>query len=88
MKMQSLKRNLKVLKKVKCRFKKGDNVLAIAGDNKGQKGAVLSVSGERVIVQGLNLRKKHVKPNQQMQKGGIIEMERPIHASNLMRCTE
>lgn len=88
MKMLSMKKNLKVLKKVKCKFKKGDNVLAIAGDNKGQKGAVLSVSGERAIVQGLNLRKKHVKPNPQMQKGGIIEMERPIHVSNLVRCSE
>jgi large subunit ribosomal protein L24 len=87
MKMLKMK-NLRTQQRVKCKLKKGDQVVAIAGDDKGQKGQILSVVGERIVVQGLNLKKKHVKPNQQMQKGGIIEIERPIHVSNLKRCSE
>lgn len=69
------------------KVKKGDRVIAIAGNNRGLSGTVLSVDGDKVIVQGLNIRKKHVKPSQLNQKGGIIELEKPIHISNLKVCT-
>lgn len=64
------------------KIRKGDKVVAIAGNSKGQQGSVLSCSGEKVLVQGLNLRKKHVKP-QNNQPGRIVELEKPIHVSNL-----
>ena len=69
------------------KIRKGDKVIAIAGNNRGKTGTVLSCSGENVLVQGLNVRKKHVKPSQQNQRGGIITMEKPIHVSNLKVCT-
>ncbi len=65
------------------KIRKGDRVLAIAGNNRGQIGTVLSVDADRVLVQGLNLKKKHVKRSQLNQRGGIVEMEKPIHVSNL-----
>jgi large subunit ribosomal protein L24 len=68
------------------KIRKGDKVVAIAGNDRGKTGTVLTCSGERVLVQGLNVRKKHVKPTQQNQSGGIIEMEKPIHVSNLKIC--
>jgi large subunit ribosomal protein L24 len=69
------------------RIRKGDQVIVIAGKNKGQKGEVLSVAdgGERVIVGNVNLVKRHTKPNPQAnQPGGIVEREAPIHSSNVM----
>lgn len=68
------------------KIKKGDRVLAIAGNEKGRNGLVLSKDGEKVVVQGLNVRKKHVKA-QRNQKGQIVEIEAPIHISNLRVCT-
>lgn len=65
------------------KVRKGDKVIAIAGNNRGQTGTVLSCAGNKVLVQGLNVRKKHVKPSQQNQKGGILEIEKPLHISNL-----
>ncbi len=67
------------------RIRKGDQVILIAGKNKGQKGEVLRVIGDRVAVQNINLVKRHTKPNPQAnQPGGIIEREAPIHISNVM----
>jgi large subunit ribosomal protein L24 len=67
------------------RIRKGDQVLVIAGKNKGQRGEVVRVSGESVYVQNVNLVKRHTKPNPQAnQPGGIIEREAPIHLSNVM----
>ena len=69
------------------RIRKGDQVIVIAGKNKGQKGEVLKVvdGGERVLVSNVNLVKRHTKPNPQAnQPGGIIEREAPIHSSNVM----
>jgi large subunit ribosomal protein L24 len=80
-----MKMNEKATKSKKIR--KGDKVIAIAGNYRGQTGTVLHCSGDKVIVQGLNIRKKHVKPTQQNQRGGIIELEKPIHISNLKVCT-
>jgi large subunit ribosomal protein L24 len=70
---------------VKLHIKKGDTVIVIAGDNKGQQGKVLKVetSKQRAIVEGVNLVKKATKPNAKNPQGGIVEQEAPIHISNL-----
>lgn len=67
------------------RIKKGDDVIVLAGAYKGQTGRVLYVEPEkdRMFVEGINVRKRHTKPTQQNQKGGIVSKEGPIHASNV-----
>ncbi len=67
-------------------IRKGDRVLVIAGNDKGKSGEVLSCSEERAIVQGINVRKKHMRPTQQAQGGRIVEMEMPIVKSKLCLC--
>ena len=67
-------------------IRKGDRVLVIAGNDKGKAGEVLSRGEERVIVQGINVRKKHLKRTQETQGGRIVEMEVPIHISNVCLC--
>jgi large subunit ribosomal protein L24 len=69
----------------KLHVKKGDTVMVIAGDSKGQQGRVLVVDGEKekVMVEGVNVMKKHSRPTNKTPKGGIIEKEAPIHISNL-----
>ena len=73
---------------MKARIKKGDIVIAIAGKERFSRktGKVLQINREKgtAIVQGLNFVKRHTKPSQQNQKGGIIEQEAPIALSNLM----
>lgn len=71
---------------VSRKIRKGDKVVAIAGNYRGQVGTVLSQLGEKVIVQGLNIRKKHIKKSQMNPNGGIVELERPIHISNVSVC--
>jgi len=68
------------------KIRKNDNIVVIAGNAKGSTGKVLKVfpKQNRVIVEGVNLRKRHTKPNQANPQGGIIEMEAPIEASNVM----
>lgn len=67
------------------KIRKNDQVMVIAGKNKGATGAVLQVKGERVLVSGVNLIKKHVKPNPMTgEPGGIVEKEASIHVSNVM----
>ena len=67
------------------RLRKGDQVIVITGKYKGQKGEVLRVADNRVVVQNINLVKRHTKPNPQAnQPGGIIEREASIDASNVM----
>jgi large subunit ribosomal protein L24 len=67
------------------RIRKGDQVIVIAGSDKGKKGEVVRVLGEKVVVQNINIIKRHTKPNPQAgQAGGIIEREAPIHISNVM----
>lgn len=70
----------------KLHIKKGDTVIVIAGESKGQKGRVLEVNREkeRALVEGLNLVSKHTKPNSKAPQGGILKKEAPIHVSNLM----
>ncbi len=67
-------------------IKKNDNVKVISGSYKGKIGAVLSVDPKkgRVIVAGVNVRKRHEKPSQTNQTGGIVEKELPIDISNVM----
>ena len=67
------------------RIKKGDEVIVIAGRSKGQRGHVLRVlENDRLLVENVNMLKKHQKPNPQMQQaGGIVDREGPIHASNV-----
>ena len=69
----------------KMKIKKGDRVKVIAGSNKGKEGEVLQVFPvkNRVIIEDVNIVKKHQKP-QQNNPGGIMEMAAPIHASNVM----
>lgn len=67
-------------------IRKGDTVVVITGKDKGKVGKVLHAfpKKERVIVEGVNMVKKHQKPTPNMQQGGIIEKEAPIHVSNVM----
>jgi large subunit ribosomal protein L24 len=67
------------------RIRKGDTVVVIAGKDKGKQGAVTQVLENRVMVENVNMIKKHVKPNPQAGvQGGIIEREASIHASNVL----
>ena len=70
----------------KLHIKKGDNVMVIAGNSKGQQGRVLEVirKKERAIVEGVNMVSKHTRPNNSAPQGGIIKKEAPVHISNLM----
>ncbi len=66
-------------------IKKGDTVFIRTGSNKGQTGRVLAVDTKKstVLVEGINMRKKHQRPTQQNQKGGILSVEAPVHLSNV-----
>jgi len=68
------------------RIKKGDEVIVIAGRDKGKRGSVLRViDADRLIVENVNIVKRHTRPNPQAGvSGGIIEREAAIHASNVM----
>lgn len=67
------------------RIRKGDQVVVIAGKDKGKKGEVVRVAGDKVVVSNVNVVKRHTKPNPQAgQAGGVIEREAPIHISNVM----
>ena len=66
------------------KIKKNDDVIVIAGKDKGNRGNVLSVADEYVLVSGINKVKKHQKPNPvKGTAGGIVEIEKPIHISNI-----
>ena len=67
------------------RIKKGDEVVVIAGKDKGRRGTVLNVDDDRVLVEGVNVVKKHMKGNPNTgAQGGIVDQERSIHESNVM----
>lgn len=68
------------------KIKKGDNVIVIAGKDKGKKGTVTRAipREERIVIEGVNMRKRHQKPRGAGQKGQIIEIATPIHVSNAM----
>ena len=67
------------------RIKKGDQVVVIAGKDKGKQGEIVRVDGDRVVVANVNMIKRHTKPNPQAnQPGGVVEREATIHISNVM----
>jgi len=69
------------------KIRKNDDVIVIAGKDKGSRGSVLSVLDDRLLVSGVNKVKKHQKPNPvKGESGGIVEIEKSIHASNVAIC--
>lgn len=79
-------RRKKVVPKHQLKVRKGDEVVVIAGNDKGKRGKVLKVfpTEDRVIVEGVRFIKRHTKPNQKVPQGGIVEREGKIHVSNVM----
>jgi large subunit ribosomal protein L24 len=69
----------------KLHIKKGDNVMVISGNHKGQSGRILMVDKEkeRAIVEGVNMISKHTRPSADNPKGGIVKQEASVHISNL-----
>jgi len=72
--------------RIKMRLKKGDTVQVISGKEKGKTGEVLKTMPyeNRVLVKGINLKTRHVKPNQEGESGSIVTEESSLHASNVM----
>jgi large subunit ribosomal protein L24 len=70
----------------KSKIRKGDTVVVIAGKERGKSGKVLSVNltDGRIVVEKLNMIKRHTKPNQKVRQGGILEREAPMAISNVM----
>ena len=68
-----------------ARIKKGDHVVVLSGKDRGRSGRVLRVmpKKERLVVEGVNLIKRHTRPSQRNPQGGILEKEAPIHISNV-----
>ncbi len=69
-------------------IKKDDTVLVTTGNEKGRTGKVLSRQGEKVVIQGLNIRKKHVKRRSKVPTPEVMELEMPMHISNVKVCNE
>ena len=69
----------------KFHVRKGDEVEVITGSNRGRKGKILEIKAEahRVLIEGVNMVKRHVRPTQDNPKGGVIEREGTIHVSNV-----
>jgi large subunit ribosomal protein L24 len=65
------------------KLKKGDKVVVIAGSNKGKEGIINKILDNKVIVEGVNIVKKHLKPKNNNGNGEIVEREAPIHVSNV-----
>jgi len=66
-------------------LRRGDKVVVIAGNEKGKSGTILQRSANRVVIEGLNIRKKHVKPKSRASQG-IVDMEAPMNISNVSFC--
>lgn len=67
------------------KIKKGDDVIVITGKDKGKRGAVIRVIDDKVVVENVNMVKRHTKPNPQRgEAGGIVDKEAPLHVSNVM----
>ena len=78
--------NAKPVTRAKIHVKKGDTVVVVTGKSAGKRGKVLEVipKENRVVVEGVNVVKKHTRPTQKMPQGGIIEKEAPVASSNVM----
>jgi large subunit ribosomal protein L24 len=72
-----------------AKIKKGDQVIVLSGKDKGKTGAVTSVnpSENKVVVEGLNISKRHTKPTKAGEKGGIVDIEVPLHVSKVAAVT-
>jgi large subunit ribosomal protein L24 len=68
-------------------IRKGDRIVVISGNEKGKTGEVIARHDERVIVQGVNIRKKHAKRQQKAPGAEILEIEMPLHISNVALCS-
>lgn len=68
------------------RFKKGDPVIVTTGNNKGTEGSLEAIKGNKVIVKGVNMKKKHMKGDGSGKLGQIIEFEAPLNISNVAYC--
>jgi len=66
------------------KLKTGDKVVVVSGSNKGKEGKILKVLEDKVLVEGVNIVKKHLKPKNNNGNGEIVETEAPIHKSNVM----
>jgi large subunit ribosomal protein L24 len=89
--MATKQKEKKPLHLAKMKIKKGDTVLIITGKDRGKQGTVSRAMPQvsKVIIEGLNIVKKHVRPQGQTRQGGVIEKAMPIHVSNTMLiCTE
>lgn len=67
------------------KIKKGDNIIVIAGKDKGKKGKVIKAfpSEQRIVVEGVNIKKRHMRPKKSGQKGQIVEIAASVHVSNV-----
>ncbi|MDD3654311.1 MAG: 50S ribosomal protein L24 [Desulfotomaculaceae bacterium] len=77
--------------KPKVHVRRGDTVMVISGKSIGKKGKVITVEPDknRVVIEGVNIAKRHTRPTRQMPQGGILEKEAPVHSSNVMLfCTK
>lgn len=72
----------------KNHLRKGDQVVVITGNDRGKNGKVLGFKKDRVIVEGINLRKKHLRRTQENQQGQIIDIEGSVHLSNIMHAVD
>jgi len=72
---------------MKCHVKKGDEVVVLAGKDKGKRGRIIAVltKKQRVIVEGVQMIKRHTRKSQQHPQGAIVEREGTIHISNVMK---
>jgi len=72
--------------RIKTKIRKGDTVVVVTGRERGKSGKVLSVDiiNGKVLVEKLNMIKRHTKPNQKLRQGGILEREAPLAISNVM----
>ena len=72
---------------MKCHVKKGDEVVVLAGKEKGKRGKIIAVmpKSQRVIVEGVQLIKRHMRKSQEHPQGAIVEREGTIHISNVMK---
>jgi large subunit ribosomal protein L24 len=71
-------------------IRRGDTVVMVAGPHKGRRGRVMRVypKTDRILVEGVNMIKKHQRPTSRNQQGGIVEREAPVHMSNVMAWCE
>ena len=68
------------------RIRKGDLVVVISGKHKGKTGRILQIltKADKVIVEGVNVKKRHIKPNSRLPQGGVVEREAPLHSCKVM----